>query len=78
MNTFQGKYTVADGYANQGSRPHTFTFYSGDLEDGMTDTDLENAYEQAVQDHFEQHITPEPDRLDEFKAWARKELLERS
>jgi len=75
-NKFKGRYTVADGYVGR-DRPQTFMFHAGDLEDDMTDEDLERAYEEAAQYHFEQFLTPEVDRFDEFKVWAREQLAMR-
>jgi predicted sulfurtransferase len=73
---FKGRYEVSDGYVG-GSRPHHFKFDASDLEDDMTDVDLVNAYEQAAQDHFEEHITPSVERVDEFIKWAREQLAAR-
>lgn len=74
---FKGMYEVADGYGG-GSRPQRFTVYEGDLEDGMTDDDLERLYEEEAQAHFEQHIIPNVSRVAEFIAWARERLAARS
>ena len=73
---FKGRYTVDDGYVG-GSRPHHFSFYADDLDDVMTDVDLVNAYDQAVQDHFKQRITPEASDVEAFIVWAREQLAKR-
>ena len=70
---FKGRYEVNDGYAG-GARPHHFTIRADDLGEGMDDEALEAFYEEAVQDHFEQHITPCSERLDEFIAWAKDRI----
>lgn len=73
---FQGRYGVNDGYAG-GARPHHFTVYDYELEDDMTDDQLERLYEEAVEESFAQNITPYPERVDEFIAWAREQLAAR-
>ena len=77
MSKFEGKYTVADGYANQGGRPHYFRINADDLEEDMDEKDLLRFYEESAQDHFEQHISCETDREAEFLEWAREELAKR-
>jgi len=74
---FKGRYLVGDIYAGQ-AQVEYFTFCAGDLEDDMTDGDLEREYELAMQDHFEQHIRPESDLVPEFIAWAREQLVRRA
>ncbi|MEQ1692683.1 MAG: hypothetical protein ABMA00_15440 [Gemmatimonas sp.] len=70
---FKGRYTVADGYSG-GDRPQYFTIYASDLAVDMTDDELEREYESTMIQHFEEHITPEHDRLPLFIAWARAQL----
>jgi hypothetical protein len=73
---FKGMYEVADGYVG-GSRPQFFSVHAGDLEDDMTDEDLERLYEEEAQAHFEQHIAPNVSRVAEFVAWARAQIANR-
>ena len=75
-NTFKGRYEVSDGYVGD-ARPHKFNFDAGDIEEDMTDVDLVNAYEEAAQAHFEQHIMPSVERVEEFIKWAREQLSAR-
>jgi len=74
---FQARYQVQDGYAG-GARPKHFTISADDLEDGMTtEEQLVEFYENAVQDHYDEHVSPGSERVDEFVAWARAQLSAR-
>lgn len=73
---FKARYQAQDGYAG-GSRPKHFTIISDELEDDMDEESLIAFYEDAVQSHFEQNVTPGAERVDEFVAWAREQLAKR-
>lgn len=47
------------------------------LNDGMTDEELENFYENMVKKDFSKHIT-HAERVTEFVAWAREQLIKRA
>lgn len=73
---FQARYQVHDGYAG-GARPKHFTISADDLEDDMTEEQLVEFYESSVQDHYDEHVFPGAERVDEFVAWARAQLAAR-
>lgn len=75
-NKFQGRYQVQDGYAG-GSRPQHVSIFSDDLEEDMTDDELVEFYENEIQNHFYERISPGAERVDEFVAWARDQLAKR-
>ena len=70
---FEITYQVDDGYAG-GSRPQYTTILADDLEDDMTDDDLEKLWEQYIQEAFEQKISWWSDSLEEFKDWAHERI----
>ena len=70
---FKARYQVQDGYVG-GARPKQFNISSDDLEDDMNEDDLVEFYESAVQDHFDEHVSPSADRVDEFVTWAMAQL----
>lgn len=74
---FQGKYQAEDGYVG-GSRPLYFPVFVDDIEDDMTDEQLEARYEELAYEHFLQNVHCHPYRLEEFKEWARKVISERT
>ena len=74
--TFIGRYHVADGYAG-GSRPQTFCITLTDLEEDMTDRDLEKLFEDLMHEHFNEFICPEEGNQDEFVEWAKEQLSKR-
>lgn len=73
---FQGVYEVQDGYVS-GSRPKYFRIAASDVEDDMSDDDLERLYEEEAQHHFEQNVSPAVGRVDEFVAWAKNVISKR-
>ena len=75
--TFEARYQVEDGYAG-GTRPQYFTIDAGDLEDDMTDDELESLYHEKCEEDMRQKIGCGPNRIDEFVAWAREQLNERA
>ena len=68
---------MTDGYVG-GSRPQHFSINAADLEDDMDDAALERFYADAVYEDFQQRITPESERNEEFVAWAREQLAKRA
>ena len=73
---FQARYQVQDGYAG-GARLH-FNIRADDIEDDMTTEDqLVEFYESAVRDHYDEHVYPGAERVDEFVSWARAQLAAR-
>ena len=73
---FNATYGVDDGYAG-GSRPQHFTIHADDLDDDMTDEELQNFFHESMQEHFEQTVSPYAKNSDDFVAWAREQLEER-
>ena len=73
---FKARYQVQDGYSG-GARPQYFSIRAVDLDDEMTDEELVEFYEGAVQEHFEQNISPGIELVDEFLSWARDHLAKR-
>ena len=73
---FEARYQAQDGYAG-GDRPIHFKIDALDLEEGMDDEALREFYFDSVQGHFEQRVTPGPERVDEFVAWAKEQLSKR-
>lgn len=76
-DTFECKYTVADGYARQSGRPHSFTISADDLDDDMDETDLGQRFTDEMDYAFAESIRPEESNEDEFVAWARAQLAAR-
>ncbi|MCE2835745.1 MAG: hypothetical protein LW834_01910 [Cyanobium sp. 49614_E6] len=75
---FQAQYEVHDGYVC-GSRPQLFEIDAEDLEDDMNDEALKSFYDSEVTENFldSGKIYPEPQRVDQFVAWARGQLAKR-
>lgn len=73
---FQGRYQVQDGYAG-GARPKYVTICADDLEEDMTDDELVEFYEDEIQRHYEENVSPGAERVDEFVSWAREQLARR-
>jgi hypothetical protein len=73
---FQGRYQVQDGYVG-GARLQHVSIDADGIEDDMTDKELIAYYEDAIQQHFEENVTPGADRVDEFVSWAREQLEKR-
>jgi hypothetical protein len=76
MKDFVGEYGVEDGFVH-GGRSHSFSVRASDLEDDMSEHDLILFYEEAVQDAFQNSVTPYPKKVDEFVVWALDALAER-
>jgi hypothetical protein len=73
---FQGRYQVQDGYAG-GARPKYVSIDADGIEDDITDEELIEYYEDAIQQHFEENVTPGAERVYEFVSWAREQLAKR-
>lgn len=76
-DTFEAQYQVEDGYAGS-ARPKYFNIRPEDLDEDMTDEDLEEFYLQSVEDHFKDHIYPCAEKVEQFVEWARKKLKEQA
>ena len=50
------RWQAEDGYCG-GSRPQYVTIYESDIEDDMTDDDLERLLDDVVQDDFNQKVS---------------------
>lgn len=70
---FEACYQVDDGYVGK-RRPKTFTIHAGDLDEEMSDEELEEFYDEAVEEHFRQHIYPSAERKEEFVEWAKQQI----
>jgi hypothetical protein len=77
-SVFEAQYEVHDGYVC-GSRPQSFEIDAEDLEDDMDDEALKSFYDSEVIADFQDSgkIYPEPQRVDQFIAWARGQLANR-
>jgi hypothetical protein len=77
-SVFEAQYEVHDGYVC-GSRPQSFEIDAGDLEDNMDDKALKSFYVSEVIVDFQDSgkIYPEPQKVDQFIAWARGQLAKR-
>ena len=76
QKTFKARYEVDDGYV--GIRPQNFTIRAEDLDEYMTDSELETLYEGMCEEHMQQHIVCATSRVDEFVEWAREVLAART
>ena len=78
-SVFEAQYEVHDGYVC-GSRPQSFEIDAEDLEDDMDDRALRSFYDSEVIANFRDSgkIYPEPQRVDQFIAWARGQLAKRA
>lgn len=68
---FEGQYQVEDGYVG-GSRPHYFTVRARDIDVDETEESLNILYDDLVQEHFTQSISPYGKNRAEFVAWAQE------
>jgi hypothetical protein len=75
-NDFECRYELEDGYVGK-SRPQTFYILESDLEDGMTDADLDNLFHEMAEEHRNREIGIAEQNVSEFKAWAREMLSAR-
>ena len=71
--TFEACYEVADGYVGR-RRPKTFKIYANQLDEDLSEEELEELYDELVEDHFRQNIFPESERKEEFVQWAKKKI----
>ena len=74
---FKARYQVNDGYSGK-SRPQHFEIDSSCIEDDMDDEQLINLYYESIQQHYDEHISPGAERIDEFVAWARDNINKRN
>ena len=75
--TFEARYQANDGYCGK-QRPKYFKIDASELEDDMDEEGLIEFYEQEVENHFQEHVHPDAERVDEFVAWAREQLAARA
>ena len=77
-DSFEAQYEVHDGYVC-GSRPQSFEIDAEDLNDDMDDEALRSFYDSEVSANFRDSdkIYPEPQRVDQFVAWAKGQLAKR-
>jgi hypothetical protein len=73
---FEGTYEVEDDYVGK-SRPHHFDIDEYDIEDDMTDDDIEQLYEDFAQADFEQNVSFRLCDVGEFVEWAKERIRER-
>lgn len=71
--TFEGCYEVEDGYVGK-RRPKTFKIYANQLDDDLSEEELEELYDELVESHFRQNIYPSSERKEEFVQWAKKQI----
>jgi len=78
-SVFEAQYEVQDGYVC-GSRPQSFKIDAKDLEDDMDDEALKRFYDSEVIEDFRDSgkIHPEPQKVDQFIAWARGQVAKRA
>ncbi len=69
-NSFKVIWSVDDGYVGK-DRPHSLDIEPSDIEDDMTDDDLERLLDDSVRDAFEREISATARNADEFLEWAR-------
>lgn len=68
---FEVRYQAYDGYAG-GARPQYFKVRADDIDPGSSDKELESLFWELLQEDFQQKVSPEPDNLGDFMAWARE------
>ncbi len=73
---FHVKYEIDDGYVG-GARPQRFNIGADNLEDGMTDAEIEQLLDDMTHEDFLQKASPCIDNRDEFVAWAKAQLTAR-
>ena len=76
MSFFKGQYVIEDGYVG-GDRPQQFAVQAWELEDDMTDEQLEALYESVAEECFRENIGISVRKVDQFVAWAREQLNQR-
>lgn len=76
QKTFKARYEVDDGYV--GGRPQYFTIHARDIDDDMTDDDLQSLYEELCDEHMRQKIVCATSRADEFVEWAKAQIAARA
>jgi hypothetical protein len=75
--TFEGCYEVADGYVGK-RRPKFFKIYANQLDEDSSEEELEELYDELVEDHFRQNIFPSAERKEEFVQWAKEQIALRN
>lgn len=67
---FKVTFQAEDGYAG-GSRPLRFSIDADDLNEDMSDDELEDFFYERMDEAFRERVTPVSSDLDEFIAWAK-------
>lgn len=75
-NKFTITWEASDGYCG-GGRPHSINFRADELEDDMSDADLESLFWDAVRIDFENQVSPVSNDQDNFIAWAKEQIARR-
>ena len=68
-DAFKCIYDVDDGYAG-GSRPHSFSIWQSELDEDMTEEDVDNLFEERMQESFLQRLSPYGRNKESFINWA--------
>lgn len=71
--TFEACYQVDDGYVGK-HRPKTFKIYANQLDEDLSEEELEELYDELVENHFRQNIYPSSERKEEFVQWAKEQI----
>lgn len=74
--TFEARYQVDDGYAG-GARPQAFEISAEDIEDDMSESDLQDLYHTMCEEDMQQRIGCCVMRVDEFVEWAQSVISAR-
>jgi hypothetical protein len=68
---FEVTWEADDGYAG-GSAPHRFTISADDIEGDMTDAEIREWFWEAVQEDFNQRVSPTSEDENAFFVWVKK------
>ena len=67
---FNVRWEADDGYAG-GARPHNTQLHASDIEEDMSNDDLEDYICDAVGDDFRERVSFSIDNMDEVLKWAK-------
>ena len=70
MEKFKCDYEADDGYCG-GSRPQHFSITDGELDEDMDEEQLEQLFDDSMQEAFTQKVTPYAKNKSEFVEWAK-------
>jgi len=68
-DTFRCEYEVEDGYVGP-SRPHHFSVWASEINEDMTPSELDELFEERMQEAFEQKLSPYEKNKEDFIDWA--------